>query len=275
MLIAVCSAFIVLTGMAVPEQLEQTQTDGRILTRTFTLAPQEDPEEFLKESFEQDGYLFLRRDVSKETRYETDSKMVSKTVTVESQEKNVENNLALLNGSIEYNQDEYQGILTLLPASVCTEAAGYETRSYTVSDTKTYPDLPYNDPTLIPTSVTKNGVTLVISDVTWKGEGGTGANGSLIPTSYTATVNYSGTGSSRYATGYVTTAEYSGVVSKTTAKDIVYTVTYQGIPDTTGQEEESEQKKISFWLFIGSAGILVVMAGAAAIWFKKRRSATK
>ena len=125
----------------------------------------------------------------------TESRTVSQTVTVESQNAETEENLALLAGSIPYEADGYAGTLTLLPASVRTEAKGYATRSYTVSDTRTYPDRAYTDPSLIPQTVQKDGLTLTLSGVTWKGTGGTGANGSLIPTSYTATASYSGTGS--------------------------------------------------------------------------------
>ena len=52
----------------------------------------------------------------------TESKTVSQTVTVESQSAETEENLALLAGSIPYEADGYTGTLTLLPASVHTEA---------------------------------------------------------------------------------------------------------------------------------------------------------
>ena len=61
----------------------------------------------------------------------TESKSVSQTVTVESGSAKTEENLALLAGSIPYEADGYTGTLTLLPASIHTEAKGYATRSYT------------------------------------------------------------------------------------------------------------------------------------------------
>ena len=122
-------------------------------------------------------------------------------------------------------------------SSISTEAAGYATSSYTVSDTKTYTDLAYNDPSLIPQTVQKSGMTLSLSSVSWQGDGGTGANGTLIPTSYTATAYYSAVGSRTYATGYVTTARYSGDVTMT-EKQITYTVTYAGSPIVFEDEQE-------------------------------------
>ncbi len=250
------------TGMAFPSEAVQTGSEENPeIVLTYELSPEESPKQIIQKYFDRDEYRFSLRDIHKEAVTNTVSKMVSEAILIENQEKSLEENLKLLDGSKEYDQDGFTGILTLVPSSVKTEAAGYETRSYTVSDTKTYLDLPYNDPGLLPTSVTKNGLTLVISDVTWKGEGGTGANGSLIPTSYTATVNYSGTGSSRYATGYVTTAEYSGVVSKTEVQKNRYTVTYEG--KILESEEVKDLKNIlPLWL-LGVTAVVVLGTGAA------------
>ena len=101
------------------------------------------------------------------------------------------------------------------------EADGYETSTYTVSDTREYPGLEHNDPALVPQTVTKNGLTLTLSGITWKGLGGTD------PTSYTAVVSYKGTGSSKNVTGY-TTASYTGDVMASGIQKVRYTVTYLG-----------------------------------------------
>ena len=171
--------------------------------------------------YKRQGFLYEYDGMTQEPVSKTESKSVSQTVTVESGSTKTEENLALLAGSIPYEADGYTGTLTLLPASIHTEAKGYATRSYTVSDTRTYTDLAYNDPSLIPQAVEKNGLTLALTGVTWHGEGGTGANGSLIPASYTATASYSGTGSTRYATGYLTTADYAGTVTRTVTEKIL------------------------------------------------------
>ena len=160
------------------------------------------------------------------------------------------------------------GDLTHYPASIRTEAAGYATRTYTVSDTRAYADLAYNDPSLIPQTVQKNGLTLTLSGVAWKGTGGTGANGSLIPTGYTATASYSGTGSTRYATGYRTTASYSGNVTLTTT-EILYTLTYRGSPLPDLQAAESSAKGGTDWIpaamaGVGGAAVLLLLGGT---WF--------
>ena len=259
------------TGMAVPTAVDR-QSDGQTITKTYELAPDENPELLIEEPFEQGGLCYEYAQMTEEPVETTESRTVSQTVTVESQNAETEENLALLAGSIPYEADGYTGTLTLLPASIHTEAKGYATRSYTVSDTRTYTDLAYNDPSLIPQAVEKNGLTLALTGVTWHGEGGTGANGSLIPASYTATASYSGTGSTRYATGYLTTADYAGTVTKTVTEKILYEVEYRGapIPEPEPKPQE-ENSSLPLWIPIGAGAVLLGGGTAGAVLAVRKR----
>ena len=70
---------------------------------------------------------------------------------------------------MEYNgEDGYTGILTLDTSSVQVEAAGYGSRSYDVSATRTYPNLSDADTSLIPKTVEENGNTLQLADIAWQ-----------------------------------------------------------------------------------------------------------
>ena len=262
------------TGMAVPAAVEE---HGGSIIKTYELAPEESPQLLIEEPFERDGFLYKYDGLTQEPVSKTESKSVSQTVTVESGSAKTEENLALLAGSIPYEADGYTGTLTLLPASIHTEAKGYATRSYTVSDTRTYTNLAYNDPSLIPQAVEKNGLTLALTGVTWHGEGGTGANGSLIPTSYTATASYSGTGSTRYATGYLTTADYAGTVTKTVTEKILYEVEYRGTPIPEPEPEPQEENpSLPLWIPIGAGAVLLGGGTAGAVLaVRKRRNLTR
>ena len=264
------------TGMTVPAAVEE---HGGSIIKTYELAPEESPQLLIEEPFERNGFLYEYDGMTQEPVSKTESKSVSQTVTVESGSAKTEENLALLAGSIPYEADGYTGPLTLLPASIHTEAKGYATRSYTVSDTRTYADLAYNDPSLIPQAVEKNGLTLALTGVTWHGEGGTGANGSLIPTSYTATASYSGTGSTRYATGYLTTADYAGTVTKTVTEKILYEVEYRGTPIPEPEPEpepQEENPSLPLWIPIGAGAVLLGGGTAGAVLaVRKRRNLTR
>ena len=206
LLAAAALSITVLCGMtSVPESVE-ARTDGEKteIVKVYRLAPEEDPSLLIEEPFEQEGYLYEYESMVKEEEIQEQSKVAETSLTVETETDELAEIIKELPGSVPYSgTDGYSGKLILNPGSITTEAAGYATSSFTVSDTRVYTDLAYNDNSLIPQTVTKNGMTLTLSNVSWQGQGGTGANGSLIPTAYTATAYYSAVGSRRYATGYV------------------------------------------------------------------------
>lgn len=223
---------LALCGMtAVPDSVETLKKGDKVeIVKIYHLSPDEDPSILIEEPFEQDGYEYQYQSMVKEETINQQSKLAEKELTFSTDTNKLEEILPDIPGSIPYDgKDGYEGNLVLNPSSIQTEAEGYASSSYTVSDTRTYTNLPYNDKSLIPQTVEKNGMTLTLAGVSWQGEGGTGANGSLIPTSYTATASYSAVGSRSYATGYITTARYSGDVTLTT-EDILYTLTYSGEP---------------------------------------------
>lgn len=280
-MICVVSANASVMAMVVPDSSDQyiLENGNRQYIDTFTISDSTNPEDLIKDTFELDGFSYTYYSIEKEPMTSTDTKTITQEVSVESDNKEVADNLPLLEGYIEYNQDGYVGKLNIMPASVTTEAKGYETRSYTVSDTRTYTDLAYNDPSLIPQTVTKSGMTLKLVSTSWQGVGGAGANGSLIPTSYTATASYSAVGSSKYATGYVTKATYTGEVVKSTT-ETVYTVTYLGVPAIDeealaieAQREALKQRDQILFIVIAVilAGMLALAAVFIIIYLKKRK----
>lgn len=113
---------------------------------------------------------------------------------------------------MEYNKDGYSGVLTLDHTTIQTEAAGYTTKYYTITDTKQFTGLERKRSLYVPTTTVKNGSTLKLSDISWTVTGTGLADDTLVPTSYTATATYTATGSRSVATGYVTTASYTGEI---------------------------------------------------------------
>ena len=275
MLMAFISMVVMLfCGMtAVPKDV-LTLADGETgkeIIKVYELSPGEDPQALIEEPFEQNGYRYEYQSMVKEDLVTKESKVAEKDTTIETSTNDTEEILKQIPGKISYDgTDGYTGDLILDPSSIKTEVSGYATRSYTVSDTKIYPNLSYNDNGLIPQTTTKNGMTLKLASVSWQGQGGTGANGSLIPTSYTATAYYSAVGNSKYATGYTTTAHYSGDVTLETNL-IKYTVTYAGteIPPEPEVEIDNGPNMLSQILLgvgILTAGIICIIT---LIWYFK------
>ena len=268
-------ASVILCGMAVPTDVEQQDTaEGkRIITRVYDLPPSEDPENLKEEPFELDGYAYEYQSMTKEEHSRESVKAVSQKVTLETESGEWEEIVPQLASTVPYtDEDGYEGDLTLDTSSIQTEVKEYKTSSYTVSDTRTYPDLAYNDPALVPQTVTKNGMTLTLKGISWAAQGGSGEAGTLFPSSYTATASYSAVASSRKAAGYVTTATYSGEVSKIEDTDITYTVTYLGTP----VEPESEGISPAIPIITAAAIIFALGAGGVLVllYIKQKRRET-
>ena len=269
-----CVCFLC-TGMAIPTETNQQDIadEKRIITRVYDLPPSEDPETLKEEPFELDGYAYEYQSMTKEEHSRESVKAVSQKVTLETESGEWEEIVPQLASTVPYtDEDGYEGDLTLDTSSIQTEVREYKPTSDTVSDTRTYTDLAYNDPTLIPQTVTKNGMTLHLQDVTWTAQGGSGEAGTLFPSSYTATASYSASASSRKADGYVTTAVYYGEVSKIEDTDITYTVTYLGTP----VEPESEGPSPAIPIITAAAIIFTLGAGGALVflYIKKKKKET-
>ena len=139
------------TGMAVPAAVEE---HGGSIIKTYELAPEESPQLLIEEPFERNGFLYEYDGMTQEpvSKRRAKASPDSNSRIRERQNRGKSGAAGRLH---PLRGGRYTGTLTLLPASIHTEAKGYATRSYTVSDTRTYADLAYNDPSLIPQAVEK------------------------------------------------------------------------------------------------------------------------
>lgn len=246
----------------IPEDVVSENRDGRqLIIKTYTLSPADDPEGLVEEAFELEGYVYHHLETVKDEQAFEDTKAHTETVTVETNSNDLSAILEQLAPTMEYSKDGYYGTLTLDHTTIRTEAAGYTTKYYTISDTKQFTGLDRNDPSYIPATSVKNGSTLKLSGITWTVTGTSLADDTLVPTSYTATATYTATGSQSVATGYVTTANYSGEVTSEGIQAIRYTVTYLGSPIGLFSG-------IGSWWFIAAiAGILLLSILVASVYF--------
>ena len=113
-------------------------------------------------------------------------------------------------------EDGYTGVLKPDYTKITVEAAGYKTSSWTVSASRTYPNLSDADASLIPKTITDSGRTLTLANVDWQEAG----------EFYNAVASYTGTASGRNVTGYNVTVEYSGEIAKTSQDTIIYTAVF-------------------------------------------------
>lgn len=250
-----CLLTVSASAAYIPEDVITENRDGRqLIIKTFQLGPTDDPTALVEEPFELEGYRYEHLETVKEEQPFKDTQQHAETVTVDTDSNSLEKILAQLAPTMEYSKDGYSGILTLDHTTIQTEAAGYTTQYYTITDTKQFTGLDRNDPSYVPTTSVKNGYTLKLSDLSWSVTGTSLADDTLVPTSYTATATYSTTASRSVATGYVTTAKYTGEITAEGISSIEYTVTYLGTP-----LEVDSSLNIS-WLVIPGAALLLLAA---------------
>ena len=218
-------------AMAVPTDTTVQNLNGvQQCIKTYTVPPDTDPASLIEEPFDYDGYTYSYSGITKQENLFTDEKEWSERVTVTTDKKDLEKVLEALSPTLEYDDGRYSGTLNLDHTTIKTEAAGYETRSYTVSATKEMNNLDSNDMAYVPSTTVKDGVTIPLSSVDWQVQSTVLVDELLIPATYRAVAYYSGKAYYSAATGYISTAEYKGTVSCREVKDITYTVTYVGTP---------------------------------------------
>lgn len=238
--LALCMSLTIGASAAsyVPDDITYQNLNGQQMAiKVYTLLPDQDPTDLMEEDFEYDGYLYAYNDMIKSEQAYNEENLHTETVTVTTESKDLEDILAALKPTIEYDNGTASGTLSLDHSTLKTEAAGYKNSSYTVTATKNYTGLARNDSSLIEKTVLKNGRTLSLSNVAWSVESTALVGDELVPATYSAVATYSAAASSKVATGYITTADYTGTVTASGISSILYTVTYIGTPLVV--EEES------------------------------------
>lgn len=243
-------------AMEVPtDTIVQNLNGSQQVIQTYTLAPETNPAVLIEDPFELEGYLYTFSNIIKTENHMSDTKLHTEVITVETEEKDLDVVLEQLTPTISYDDGQYSGTLALDHTSIVTEATGYTTKSYTVTETKTLGNLDRNDMSYVPSTTVKNGVTLKLTNVEWQVTGTELVGETLVPSSYQAIATYSGKAYYTAADGYITTAEYVGEVTKEGIESITYRVTYLGtviVQEEVQEEvENSIPDMIKDWFFSG------------------------
>ena len=261
----------------VPESFICENLNGQQrIVKTYVLPPSADPDALKEAAFDYDGYRYTWAYTTKEEHPYLLTKSATETVTVETAKNELTAILEQLAPTIEYDDGEYRGELSLDHTTLNTEASGYETRRSTVSETKVIPNLAANDMSYVPATTVKNGKTLNLANVDWQVTGTALVGEELIPSQYQAVATYAGSSSYQAATGYVTTAEYKGDVTAAGIENITYVVVYTGteikpvVIDTEPAPSRSLLGGSLAWL--PWLLLTVVLIGAAVYLFFTRKN---
>ena len=263
------------------------EDETRQIVKTYILTAAQDPADIPCDSFTRDGWRYELSDITEKRTSGTDTRSYTETVEINTDTKDLNEIIKLLAPILDYQgEDGYCGLLTLDTTTVNCEAAGYANSSYTVTATREYPHLSANDLALIPKTITENGRTLELDDVTWEVQRTVNVDYEDIPDSYRAVATYSVKASRSVVTGYITTAEYNGEVSRTMSGDTVYTVYFSGSeinpppkpteppaePTTTPSSQETQDREFPLVPLLICLAVIAAFAGAGAYWFLLRHN---
>lgn len=241
-----------------PSQVSYNLNNGIFEVRkTYEMQVDEEPSAQAKQSFEQDGYSFVLTDMLRQELPEQQSKEYTETVTVSSESKELTAILPLLaDTKAVTTEDGFTGTLKLDTGSITVEPAGYKNNSWTVSATRTYPNLSSMDLEYIPKTTIENGRTLNFSTVDWQTDNTENVDDDTIGNRFSAVVTYTGTASSRNVTGYTVTAQYSGEVKKVSLDKVQYVAVFHGTPIAP---QEVAKESVMDWRYLAIPGGLVLL----------------
>lgn len=257
-----------------PSQVSYNLNNGIFEVRkTYEMQVDEEPSAQAKQSFEQDGYSFVLTDMLRKELPEQQSKEYTETVTVSSESKELTAILPLLADTKEITtEDGFTGTLKLDTSTITVEPASYKNNSWTVSATRTYPNLSSMDLEYVPKTTTENGRTLNFSTVDWQTDNTENVDDDTIGNRFSAIVTYTGTASSRNVTGYTVTAQYSGEVEKVSLDKVQYVAVFHGTPLVVPEVEAPEVQTMD-WRYLAIPGglVLLCLAGFIAAKIKNRK----
>lgn len=241
-----------------PSQVSYNLNNGIFEVRkTYEMQVNQEPSAQVKQGFEQDGYSFVLTDMLRQELPEQQSKAYTETVTVNSGSKELTAILPLLADTKEITtEDGFTGTLKLDTSTITVEPAGYKNNSWTVSATRTYPNLSSMDLEYIPKTTTENGRTLNFSTVDWQTDNTENVDDDTIGNRFSAVVTYTGTASSRNVTGYTVTAQYSGEVKKVSLDKVQYVAVFHGTPIAP---QEVAKESVMDWRYLAIPGGLVLL----------------
>jgi len=249
------------------EVIVSEQSGVPYIEKVYTLTSDDDPTQIPTDSFEHGDFSYAIVDMLKKDNTTEERRQHSEPISIESVTNDMEQILLMLEPKWQFStEDGFSGILSLDHTTIEVEAAGYSNKSYTVSATRTYPNLSDADLSLVPKSIEENGRTLTLADVDWQSDQ---TSGTL---RYNATASYTGTASSKTATGYIVTAKYHGELVKTSCDEVIYTAVFIGTP--LEPVATGGKTAISPYFAVGIGGLILLLAGIA-LYISNQKKGTK
>lgn len=262
MLVLTSNAF----ALEVPtDTVVQNLNGSQQAIKTFTVSPEQDPAALIEEPFELEGYLYTFADIVKSENPVEEKRIHTEVITVETTKDDLALILEQLKPTIEYDDGRFQGTLALDHTSLNTVAAGYATKNYTVTETKTIGQLDRNDMSYVPATTIKNGRTLSLANVEWQVTGTDLVGEALMPSQYQAVATYSAKASYQAATGYPISKSIFSKYSRSLSTCVSASSMLWCRPITV--HRESKLTKGAWRSCFARCAQAPIMSGCGVMWF--------
>jgi len=230
-----------------PLEIKMMEEDGeKLLIKTFEVPAGVNPQLLVEDGLVKNDIKYEAREILKQQLPGSEeTKLASTSVSVQTKSNDPAELAKLLNPIMEYNEGGFTGQLQLSLDNVYSEADGYRSYQYPVTEVREVSVPERNDTAFIPKTASKNGVQLSLTNVDWTTMGcGASRNGQIVPNTFTARAEYVGYATGSAATGYTVTANYIGEVKKPVEGNAIYSIIYVAkgsalpvLPELTAEKE--------------------------------------
>ena len=249
------TAVLAMTGSVLAADLPQPQEVIRgqsenlqTVEKVYVLPNTEDGSGIPTENFTENETEYAFAELKRQDNTQEDVKEHTETVSFHTDTNDTQTVISKFKPTIEVStEDGYMGTLEFDYTALKVVSAGTGTQSYTVTESRTYPNLTNADTSLVPKTISKDGAVLNLTNISWQSSASDNIDGQELAVRYTAHAEYAGTGTKTYGKGYTATAVYRGEVKKVVNDTVTYTAVFREV-----SKPEPERKGILayWWAFL-------------------------
>lgn len=268
-LLALLSMAVSVSAASIPEPNEVIKGQSgelKTIQKVYVLPKTESSDVIPTEEFTEDETKYAFTELLTEDNTKEDVKEHTEKISIHTSSANTQTVISQFEPTMEIStEDGYAGILEFDYTTLSVDAAGYGKQSYTMTESRSYPNLMDADTSLVPKTINKDGATLNLTNISWQSAASNNIDGHDLAVRYTAHATYSGTGTKTYTKGYTATAEYKGEVKKVVNDTVTYTAVFTEVPE--------ENHFLSYWwaYLLGLLGLGGAGYGTYRIIRKRRK----
>ena len=251
-----------------PQEVIRGQTGNlQAVEKVYVLQNTDDGSLIPTEKFTENEIEYAFVELKKQDNTAEDVKEHTETKSIHTATNNTQTVISKFAPSLEIStEDGYAGILELDYTTLNVVSAGTGKQNYTITESRSYPNLVDADTSLVPKSINKDGATLSLTGISWQTSASDNIDGQELAVRYTANATYSGTGTKTYTKGYTATAEYKGEIKKTVCDTVTYTALFTEVP-------KEKKSLLSYWwaYLLGLVGLGGIGYGVYRLVRKRKK----